>query len=121
MTVIDQSFGPLEPPEEYGDLALNLQQQFALTTLGHQVDKIGNLPDAKRIAKGFLKAWFVQKAALDFVIRQKAVELKTDVFPNSECQPTTVTDTPAPSATTLPWKAQVQSEPYETFFQPENL
>lgn len=58
----------------YQDLELSLPQQFELTKMGRMIDSCKDPEKLRELTHKLLKAWFVQKAAVAFVMKQKLIE-----------------------------------------------
>jgi hypothetical protein len=63
---------PIDP--EYKDLELNLTQQFELDKMRRMIDSCEDKVKLKDLTHTLLRAWFVQKAAVAFVMKQKLTE-----------------------------------------------
>lgn len=61
-------------PSDYQDLQLSLAQQFEMNRLSRVVDNCHDIEGLRKVTHQLLKAWFVQKSAVDFVMRQKLIE-----------------------------------------------
>jgi hypothetical protein len=62
-------------------MQLTLNQQFDLNKYERIIDN-ADKDQLKAIAKKMLKAWYVQRAAVDFVLKQKLSELQQDYYPH---------------------------------------
>lgn len=69
--------------EEYKDLDLTLTQQFELNKMSRMIESASSVSQLKDLSMKLLKAWYVQKAAVAFVMRQKLIE-----FESTTIQPT---------------------------------
>ena len=74
---------PIDP--EYKDLELTLPQQFELTKMGRMINSCKDPEKLRELSHKLLHAWFVQKAAVDFVMKQKLIEF-SPIPPTNEQQ-----------------------------------
>lgn len=63
---------PIDP--EYKDLELTLAQQFELDKMRRMIDSCKDPEKLRELTYKLLRAWFVQKAAVAFVMKQKLIE-----------------------------------------------
>jgi hypothetical protein len=64
-------------------MQLSLPQQFELVKFDRIIDNAASLEQLRKISKQLLKAWFVQRAAVNFALQQKLTEFQKEAFPNS--------------------------------------
>lgn len=69
-------------PEDYEDMHLTLDQQFELDKYTRIIDKADNKEQLRAISKQMLRAWFVQRAAVRFVLKQKLEEDRKSTYPD---------------------------------------
>ena len=74
---------PIE--EQYKDLELNLTQQFELDKMRRMIDSCKDPDKLRKLTHQLLRAWFVQKAAVAFVMKQKMIEF-SPIPPTNEQQ-----------------------------------
>jgi hypothetical protein len=65
---------------------LSLDQQFELDKFSRIIDKAHTIEQLRAISKQMLKAWFVQRAAVNFVLKQKLIDLKEETYPSTNEQ-----------------------------------
>lgn len=70
---------PIDP--EYKDLELTLAQQFELYKMRRMIDSCTDPVKLRELTHQLLRAWFVQKAAVAFVLKQKLTEFEQVVIP----------------------------------------
>lgn len=75
---------PIDP--EYKDLELSLPQQFELDKMRRMIDSCKDPEKLRELTHKLLKAWFVQKAAVDFVMKQKLIEFSPIPLINGQQQ-----------------------------------
>ena len=63
---------PIDP--EYKDLELSLPQQFELDKMRRMIDSCKDPEKLRELTHKLLKAWFIQKSAVAFVMKQKLIE-----------------------------------------------
>lgn len=66
---------PIDP--EYKDLELSLPQQFELDKMRRMIDNCKDPEKLRELTHKLLRAWFVQKSAVAFVMKQKLIEFST--------------------------------------------
>ena len=68
-------------------MQLSLDQQFELAKYDRIIDN-ADKEQLRAISKQMLKAWFVQRAAVRFVLKQKLSEVQQEYYPHiNEHQP----------------------------------
>lgn len=72
MTEASDSGLPIQT--EYEDMKLEPHQQFEMNKLARIVDSCGDLEALRKVTHQLLKAWFVQKSAVAYVMKQKLIE-----------------------------------------------
>lgn len=73
----------LQIDPEYKDLELSLSQQFELNKMTRMIESCNDPSKLKELSNKLLKAWFVQKAAVAFVMKQKLMEFDHIVKPST--------------------------------------
>jgi hypothetical protein len=81
-TLPEPSDSGIHLPEDYEDMSLTLDQQFELDKFTRVIDKADSKEKLRAISKQLLKAWFVQRAAVNFVLKQKLQEVKETYYPD---------------------------------------
>jgi hypothetical protein len=71
---LEPSDSGLPIDDEYKDLELTLAQQFEMNKLSRMVDSCQDPAKLRELTHKLLKAWFVQKAAVAYVMKQKLDE-----------------------------------------------
>lgn len=62
-------------------MQLTLAQQFELHKLNSLIDRASSKEELKKICRQLLQAWFVQRSAVNFVLKQKLTEFNKETFP----------------------------------------
>jgi len=78
----DPSDSGIRLPEDYEDMHLTLDQQFELDKFTRIIDKADSKEQLRAISKQMLKAWFVQRAAVNYVLKQKLQEVRETYYPD---------------------------------------
>lgn len=73
-------------PEDYEDMHLTLDQQFELAKYTRIIDAADSKEKLRAISKQMLKAWFVQRAAVNFVLKQKLIADRLSTYPSTNEQ-----------------------------------
>lgn len=68
-------------PEDFEDLQLSLDQQFELNKYMRIIEN-ARPEQLRAISKQMLRAWFVQRAAVRFVLKQKLEEDRKSTYPD---------------------------------------
>lgn len=80
-TAPEPSDSGIQLPEEYKDMQLTLAQQFELVKFEHIIDTTPSVDQLRKVSKQLLKAWFTQRAAVNFVLKQKLDQINRETFP----------------------------------------
>ena len=81
-TAPEPSDSGIQLPEDYQDMQLSLAQQFELVKFDRIIDNTHSLDQLRKVSKQLLKAWFTQRAAVNFVLKQKLIEVQEESFPH---------------------------------------
>lgn len=81
-TAPEPSDSGIHLPEDYQDMQLSLAQQFELVKFDRIIDNTHSLDQLRKVSKQLLKAWFTQRAAVNFVLQQKLIEVQEEAFPH---------------------------------------
>lgn len=82
-TAPEPSDSGIQLPEAYQDLQLSLSQQFEIAKFNRIIDNAATMDQLRMISKQLLKSWFVQRTAINFVVKQKAAQIQEETFPLS--------------------------------------
>lgn len=82
-TLPEPSDSGIRLPEDYEDMHLTLDQQFEIDKYTRIIDK-ADKEQLRAISKQMLRAWFVQRAAVNYVLKQKLIDLKNEYYPDEK-------------------------------------